>query len=247
MNKIIELYHNEDIAINSAYENTVLNISLKKEQNNYKTFVLCGCEPAVGTTSTVVELAIALSLTGSKIIILDGDFKKENTYKRMNDNISSGLVNYIKDGVLLKDIIHKTNWDNLHYIPCGKTITNDSLKLLYSPAITQLMKELKKQYDYILIDAPSLSVSLDSIFFALKSDAVILVVALDGSKKKYLEVASKQLIDSGVNLIGVIQNKVSIEEYKHYIKDYDYLSKSTFTQNSIEIKARKENGNEKNS
>lgn len=247
MSKIIELYHNKDVAVNSAYENTVLNISLKKEQNGYKSFVLCGCEPAVGTTSTVVELAIALSVSGAKTLILDGDFKKGKVYKRMNNDISYGLADYIKNEAELKEIIYQTNWGNLNYIPCGESLASDSLKLLYSPQFSKVMKEIKDIYDYILIDAPSLSVSLDAVFFAMKTDAVILVAAIDGAKKKYLELARKQLIDSGSNLIGIIQNKVSLKEYKQYTKDYDYFNNGKFIKKSKEIIARKEIENEKTS
>lgn len=241
MSATISLYRNEDTNITNAYENAVLNLTLSKDQNGYKAFVLCGCEPGVGTTSTVVELAISLALAGSTTIILDGDLKKENDYKKLNDDLEYGLVDYIKDDVEIDKITFKTSWDNLEYIPCGNLQGKNKLQMLYSPKIKTLVEYLKTIYDYVLIDAPAISSSLDSVLLAMKSDAVILVSALNGSKKKNLEFAMEQIKDSGANLIGVIQNKVSMKEYRQYASDYDYYNNHKFLKKKISMRKEKNN------
>ena len=240
MKKTINVYRNGDVIVNDAFENAVLKFNLKKERDGHQSFVLCGSEPGVGTTSTVIELAIALSVAGCKTVILDVNLRKDSGFKRLNDNVGSGFADYIRGSAKLEDIVYQSNWENLNYIPSGIIDGKQSLQLLYSAEINTLMQNLKKKFDFILIDTPSISTSLDAVFFSLKADAVVLVAAIDGSKKKYLEYAKNQLKSSGANLIGVIENKVGIKEYRQYIKDYDYFENGRFIRKDLKAAARKE-------
>lgn len=228
MGIVIDLYRNEDTIVSSAFESVVFNLSAQKERNGYKSYVFCGSEPEVGTTSIVVEVAIALSVSGKKTLLLDGNLRKGNAYKRLNDLIDKGLADYVKGEANLEEIVYETNWKSLEYAPCGQLSGMKSLQLLYSPNISKAIEYFSEKYDFIIIDGPSLSTSLDSIFLATKANAVILTAALDGSKKKYLDNARKQLNNSGANLVGVIVNKVNEKEYKQYVKDYDYFDKGDF-------------------
>ncbi len=59
----------------------------------------------------------------------------------------------------------------------------------------------------------------------MRSDATIIIAALTGGRKKHLEQAYDQLLNAGANVIGVIETKVPENEYKSYLKDYDYFKK----------------------
>ncbi len=58
--KEVELYRCKNQHVTDAYDKAVFNICLQREKNGYKSFHLCGCEPGVGTTSVVMELAIII-------------------------------------------------------------------------------------------------------------------------------------------------------------------------------------------
>ena len=117
--KEVELYRCKNQHVTDAYDKAVFNICLQREKNGYKSFHLCGCEPGVGTTSVVMELAISLSCAGWKTVILDGDLRKGNNYKRLNADNKKGLADYVRGDIGKKDMIYKTNWPLLDYIPCG--------------------------------------------------------------------------------------------------------------------------------
>ena len=133
-----------------------------------------------------------------------------------------------------KDMIYKTNWPLLDYIPCGTINGENPLHLLYASKMAEVMEILEKKYDFVLIDVPSVNSSVDANIFAVKSDATIMVTAMDGSSKKCLEDAYEELIANSANVVGVIENKISMEEYKRYLKDYDYFDKKKFVKNRKE-------------
>ena len=79
--KAVELYRCKNQHVTDAYDKAVFNICLQREKNGYKSFHLCGCEPGVGTTSVVMELAISLS---SHPPIMESDFPlSEKSLKAM--------------------------------------------------------------------------------------------------------------------------------------------------------------------
>ena len=208
--KEVELYRCKNQHVTDAYDKAVFNICLQREKNGYKSFHLCGCEPGVGTTSVVMELAISLSCAGWKTVILDGDLRKGNNYKRLNADNKKGLADYVRGDIGKKDMIYKTNWPLLDYIPCGTINGENPLHLLYASKMAEVMEILEKKYDFVLIDVPSVNSSVDANIFAVKSDATIMVTAMDGSSKKCLEDAYEELIANSANVVGVIENKISM-------------------------------------
>lgn len=223
MKSKINLYRCKDQVVNDAFDRAIVNIYVKKEKSGYKSYVLCGSEAGVGSTSVAVEMAIALSVAGWKTILVDGDLRKSKDYKRLNQSAKYGLSEYVREMAKQEDIIYETNWSSLDYIPCGFDDSESPVRTLCSVRMEKLMSDLREQYDYIIIDVPSINSSVDGQILASKADATILVAAVGTSKKKNLDDAKKKFEEAGANVIGVIENKVPIEEYKKYIKDFDYF------------------------
>ncbi len=228
MNKPIELYRCKNKVVNNAFNSVVANICLQHERNNYKSFLLTGCEPWVGTTTMAVELAISLSIAGWKTLLLDCDMRKKAEYKRIGSSITFGLVDYVRGIASEEEITCQTNWSRLDYISSGYMKDSDPLRMIYSHNLELLLSKLREKYDYIIMDVPSINSSVDSLILSVKADATIIIAALDGQNKKYLSDARKKLEKEGANIIGVIQNKVSVNEYKKYTKDYDYFLRKQY-------------------
>ena len=223
MDSVVTLYRSESSVVTDAFDRTIFNICLQREKYGHKTFLLCGCEPRVGTTTVSVELSIALALAGWKVLLMDGNFRKEKEYKRLNDGVAIGMAEYIAGKVEKKDIIKKTNWDGLDYLPSGNVDDTTPLHLLYANKMVHIIDEVKNNYDFVIVDAPALSAVVDASILAAKTDATILVAAMNGKRRKLLEQTYEQMIAGEVNVIGVIENRVSMKEYKKYITNFNYF------------------------
>lgn len=228
MNKIINLYHTSNATVVDAFDNVVANLCLQREKNGYKSFLLTGCEPGVGTTTVAIELSISLARTGWKTLLLDADMRKNPSYKRLSEGVTVGLTDYILGKSAENGIVYDTNTEFLDYLPCGSTKDKNPLRLLYSHRMSKLLSIMNSSYDFVIIDVPALNSSVDPHILSAKADATVLVAALDGSSRKYLEEARERLIKDGANLIGVIQNKLSMAAYKDYLKDYDYFTEKRY-------------------
>ncbi len=249
MEPIIDLYRNDNQAVINAFDQIVVNIFMHKEKKQHKSFVICGCNPGAGTTSTAVELAISLSVAGWKTVLVDADLRKESQYKRLNQKVQAGLSDYIVGKTSEQSVCNPTNWPGLDYIACGRNREETSVKLLCSVRMGELMKELERDYDFILFDVPSLNSAVDAKILAAKADCTFLVVESEVTTFKNLSHAKQQLEEVGANVAGVIANKLSMEEYRKVVKDYDYFHAKAFLSrqrsSAADLKERKKRKKER--
>lgn len=227
----LDIYKNTDYKLNDAFDQAVMNIHIQREKKGYKLFTVCGCEPGDGATTVAINLAAGLASSGWNTVLVDGDMRKKNTFKRLNADTTAGLSNYLNDTEDIDKVIYETTTEQLDYIPCGDLI-NNPVRLLCSAKMEDVKKELMDRYDFVIFDMPALNAAMDANVMAVKSDACILVVASGETTKKGLTKAVKILEEDEANLLGVIVNKTDKDEYKRYRKDFDYFKKERYAENA---------------
>ncbi|MBQ3194666.1 MAG: CpsD/CapB family tyrosine-protein kinase [Oscillospiraceae bacterium] len=223
--KIIQFYQNKDSTVINAYDHVVFNIMEEQTLHGYKSFVFCGCEPHVGTTSVVIELGILLAHLGKRVLILDGDYRRLSSRKRINDIAELGMSDYVSNpDMALEDCIYESNIEGLCVLSSGKMENVHARQILYSSRFKEAMNRLKQRFDVILIDTCAVDTTSDTLALAASSDAVVLICALNGSPKSKLIKAHQKLTKIKCNLIGVIENMVDMSQYETYMENYDYYT-----------------------
>ncbi len=223
----LEIYKNDNYILNDAFDQAVMNLHIHKKQNNYKSFVICGCETGDGTTTVAISLAASLASSGYKTVLIDGDMRKKSRYKRLNENVSLGLSDYLMGRTPLKNVICETTTDNLYYIPCGELIDNP-VRLLCSSKLNDARDELEKDFDFIIFDMPAVNAAMDAKVIAVSVDAVILVSAIGSTSKRGLVEAANSFAEVKANLIGTIINRIDMDQYASYHRDYDYFQNEKY-------------------
>ena len=224
--KRIELYENKNQIVNAAIDRIVVELFHKKEEKEKgQAVLLTGCSPLAGTTSTCIGLAIAMANTKRKTLLVDCDVRKTIQYKKLNKEVSEGLANYLlgeqKEAVELERVIYETNVEELYYMPCGSSLEN-ATRILCSSRMTELMEILRRQFDCILFDLPSLAIVPDAQVLFSGVDGIVLVTALGETRKKQLKDARRKVAPCGEKYYGMIVNKVERELYRANLRDYDY-------------------------
>lgn len=240
----LDIYKNDNYILNDAFDQAVMNLHILKKQHGYKSFVICGCETGDGTTTVAINLAASLASSGWKTVLIDGDMRKKNRYKRLNENVKFGLSDYLTNKAPLKDVICETTTENLSYISCGELI-NNPVRLLCSNKMNEVKEELAKAYDFIIYDMPAVNAAMDAEVMAVNVDAVILVSAIGKTSKNGLVTAANALTNVKANLIGTIINKTDMDQYTSYHEDYDYFQNEKYAKKSSRSrkKTRKQDKN----
>lgn len=236
MKKLMELYRRNNKVLGDAFDKLVVNIHMKKEKLGISTLTLCGTEPGVGTTTIAISVAISFALSGWKTLLIDGDMRKNIKFKRLSDELEGGLSDYLNGKITKEEAVYTTNCDLMDYLPSG-TQTEETVRLLCSAKLDTLLEEFKKEYDFIIVDSPSVNSAVDTSILVGKTDASVLVTALNESDKVSILKAKSSLHEVGVNVLGVIINKIDKEDYSEYMKYYDYFDKEKFRKKARRGKA----------
>ena len=231
----LDIYKKDNFVLKDAFDEAVMNLHILKKQHGYKSFALCGCEAGDGNTTIAISLAAALADSGWKTVLVDGDMRKKNNYKRLNENAKEGLSNYLMGKAELNKVIYETTTENLSYIPCGELIDNP-VRLLCTGRMEDARLELTKLFDFIIFDMPAINAAVDAKAIATTTDATILVSSMGKTTKRGLVEAANTLVEVKANLIGTIVNKTDMDQYVAAHEDYDYFQNQRYVQ---KIKKRK--------
>lgn len=234
----LEIYKNDNYILNDAFDQAVMNLHIQKKQNGYKSFVICGCEAGDGATTVAINIAAALASSGWRTVLIDGDMRKQNRYKRLNENATSGLSDHLMLHAKLDEVIYETTTENLAYIPCG-TLIDNPVRLLCSSKMNEVREKLSERFDFIIFDMPAVNAAMDAEVIAVSVDATILVSSLGETSKKGLINAANELTRVKANLIGTIINRTDMEQYRDYHEEYDYFQNERYLKKMSKRKARK--------
>ena len=202
-----------------------------------------------GKTTLICNLAVSLGFTEKKVVLVDLDFRKPRVHYPFGLSIENGIAEYMLGTIDKEQLIKRTSYKNVDIITRGGKIYNSSL-VLVSEKFRNLIAELRKEYDYILLDcAPILQVS-DYINILKVADGVLLAVAYGTTTKHQLSDAVKELKNNNANLIGTVftmydKKKESYYGKGYYSHYYNYLEEKDSTStvddlSSVELKKEEE-------
>lgn len=135
--------------------------------------------------------------------------------------VDKGITNYLNFECEVSDIVYTSKLDNLDAICCG-TIPPNPSELLSSDNMKELIKELSKQYDYIIFDTPPIGVVIDALPIIKQTDGVVVIVRDNVTDIRDYKKTIDILKRSEANIIGVIFNDVEPVGKRKYGGGYKY-------------------------
>jgi protein-tyrosine kinase len=186
---------------------------------NWKTLMVTSILPGEGKTLTAINLSLtfarAFDLT---VLLMDCDLHRQDVHKYMGIESDQGLVDYLVNGVPLKDLILWPSIEKMTLISGNNTI-QETTEILTSPRMKALVEEVKTRYNdrYVIFDVPPLLMGADAIAFASFVDCIIIVVE---AGKTSMEDINKALdLIPREKFLGFVLNKDSSSadtSYQYY-------------------------------
>ena len=227
MDDKINIYARDSAILAGALDKVIFTILLNRKKLELKSFLFCGSEPGAGSTSLTIDIAVSLSKAGWKTVLVDADLRKDTRYKRLSKPDGLGLSDYLQHKAGLDQIVVPTTQSKLEVIPSGSMCGNP-MALLCSSELGSLLDDLRKSYDFIIIDSPALNSSTDANVLAAAADGTIMVVAYGISSSEILRNNCEGLKRQEANLLGVVFNQADSDIYRQYQKNYDYFYRKRY-------------------
>lgn len=177
--------------------------------------------PGEGKTFVAINLAGIYALSGKKTVLLGYDLRKPKIDNYLLEKHENGLSNYLIGQSTLDEITFPYK-DNLDIIYSGTIPPNPGELSADSKRNKELFEELRKRYDYIIVDSAPIGVVADALSIAQNVDSVLFIVKHNGTHKDLLDESLKQLKYNRINSIGIIANNVSIKQSNYRFGRYIY-------------------------
>ena len=204
---------NPKSVISESFRSLRTNIQYLSSEIENKVVTITSSVGSEGKTFCTSNLALIMAAAGYKTILIGADLRKPKTHEVFNVDNSLGLSSYLINKSTLSEIVHKTDAEKLRVIPSGPIPPNPS-ELLNSDRMKKLIEELKKTYDYIILDTPPCGLVTDSVITMNMSDINLYIVRHNYTKENML------------NIINDLHNSEQVKNINIIINDYIVSSSS---------------------
>jgi capsular exopolysaccharide synthesis family protein len=186
------------------------------------TVLITGDTQSIGKTFNSINIASVYALYGKKTVLLGFDLRKPRLYPEFGLSNNVGLSSFLGNKESLDNIIQRSGKiPNLDIIPSGPIPPNPA-ELIASAKCDELFAELKKRYDYIIIDTPPIALVTDSLLLMRHSDANLFIVRQGVTNKNAFGGLIKDLEDRGMHFSIVINGVKAEKGYGYGGKNYGY-------------------------
>jgi capsular exopolysaccharide synthesis family protein len=176
-----------------------------------KLILVVSALPGEGKTSTVINLGATLASLGSRVVIVDCDMRRPACHHAVGVANSPGFVQCLTGRVGLQEaVLGVPGVANLSIIPCGPIPPNPA-EILSSPLAGELLRKLRNEFDYVLVDSPPLLSVADGRILATLTDAAVLVARAFETPYDIVRRARALLYSADARILGVALNGVDMQ------------------------------------
>lgn len=186
--------------------------------NDKKVVAVTSCTPGEGKSNVSMNLSMELAETGKSVLLIEGDLRKPVLMGRVGcREKGKGLTYYLSGQIPLTDIICATSIPQFYIIFSGP-VTPNPTELLGGGNFAEMIRKLRKVYDYIIIDTPPLGSVIDSAVIAEHCDGILMVIEAEAVSYRLAQEVKSQIEKTKCPILGVVLNKVRKKksEYKKY-------------------------------
>jgi len=226
LGNIVHINDNDPFVVHNL-PNSIISESFRTLRTNFQYVFDDIQSPVIMITSTMMEegksfvsinLASSFALYKKKVLLLSFDLRRPTVSKIFGLNKEEGLSNYLSGNCEIKDIIFKTKIPNLWLMTTGPIPPNPS-ELIASSRTKNMLDELKKEFDYIIVDTPPIGVVSDALLLEKNVDINVFVIRHNYSRKKMVTQLFANLENKKINKINLVINDINLKKMGY---NYNY-------------------------
>ena len=217
-------------AISESFRALRTSILLSTPERPPQVLVVTSSQPSEGKTTTTLNLACTLAQKGDRVIIVDADLRRPGVARARSVSNERGLSGVLSGAYELKDAtLGVKDVENLWVLASGPHPPNPA-ELLCSMKMEQVIKELRQQFAYVVLDSPPVLLITDATIVSSLVDGVLMVVESEATTRAALARACRTIQLSGGRILGAVLNKMDVRRdgyygHYHYTGEYGYYSR----------------------
>lgn len=163
---------------------------------------ITGSSVGCGNSTSAVNLALSLAQVGKHVLLVDADLRQNTLAQKLGFGACQGLAQLLAGNTALEAALRQLA-EGLDVLPAGERC-EDSTVLLSGEKMPQLMRQVKAQYDCVLVHLPSMASAPDAAIVAGAVDGFLLTVRFDRSRTRQAWETIRGLSLAGGNILGFL-------------------------------------------
>jgi capsular exopolysaccharide synthesis family protein len=185
----------------------VQRIFLGHSAKSGRAIVFAAIDPQTGCTHICVDAARTLAANHSgPVCLVEANFRAPSLPHFFGVPNHRGLADALTGEGKIRTYASQLQPPNLWLLPAG-AVTAASSALLNSEHLRLRLQELRKEFDYIVIDAPALNLYPDAVAMGRIADGVVVVLQADSTRRESALKALEGLRAANVEVLGAVLNR----------------------------------------
>jgi capsular exopolysaccharide synthesis family protein len=196
--------------------------------------------PNEGKSTLSMNISSSFAIMGRKTVLIDCDLRKPCIHTLLGLPGLPGLSNFLTGGASLDEILCPTRIPDLFFIPAGAVPPNP-VQLVTSEAFKDLLQQLGKDFQHIVVDTPPLIGFTDARAISSLSEGVLLVVKHHATSREVIRLAVQLLAQVRAPILGAVLNMAEKEKlgyggYYGYYKYYSHSYQKYYETKNVDLK-----------
>jgi len=168
--------------------------------------VVSGMEAGNGCSWICARMAevLASQVSGS-VCVVDANLRSPGLHREFGVTNHYGLTDALQVTDPIRRFVTSLSRPNLWLLSCGAEVEGMQT-MLGSDRMRALLPELQREFDYVLIDAPPLETSDDSLMLGKNAEGIVLVLRANCSRRETARKAVRNLESASVRVLGAVLN-----------------------------------------
>jgi polysaccharide biosynthesis transport protein len=208
--------------VSEAYFSVQTLLALATSNGFPNTLAISSSRASEGKSLTSLGIAKTIAATGRKVLLIDADMRSPSVHEMFNANLSPGLSNLITGANVIEQALQTSAINNLWIMGAGPQPPS-AAQLLSGNRFRDLLAELLKQFDHIVVDGPPVMGFADAPLLASQVEGICFVMEAHSTAKADARVAISRLHAVDAPLYGVIVTKFDAQRAQNgYGYNYGY-------------------------
>ncbi|MFH1124276.1 MAG: polysaccharide biosynthesis tyrosine autokinase [Pseudomonadota bacterium] len=216
--RCLMLLEEPDSHISEAFRSFRSNLLFTSVDKTRQLMVFSSPLPEDGKSTCAANLAVALSQTGKKVLLVDTDLRRPTQHRIFRCRRSPGIVNVLVSEdweKALGEAIQPSETNGLDLLVCGDKPPNPN-EIIGSEKMGQVLDAIRKRYDFVVFDTPPLLTVSDALVLAQRLDGILCVVRAQRTSRKALKSAVELLAQVKTPVMGIVLNDIDFKQERYY-------------------------------
>ena len=192
--------------------------------------------PGDGKSFVSANLAMALADGGYRTVVIDGDIRRGALHTVFAPAAQTpGLTDFLAGEAVLSEVLLPTSHPGLFLVPSGRRRRNGP-ELLAGEGMNGLVRDLRQQFDAIIVDSAPLGAGIDPFALGVATGAMLIVLRTGETDRKLAQAKLEVLDRMPVRVLGSVLNDIGESpqfKYYYYLEGYGALETATADEASL--------------